>query len=75
MVQSNADYGRLQVKMTAGYFDLFWRPESYRFALFLKRDMIKGEDKIALASEFREWINGIEYGDKNYDVLYINKIS
>ena len=36
---------------------------------------LEGENKRALESEFREWIYGIESEDKNYDVLYINKIS
>ncbi len=36
---------------------------------------LEGEDKKALESEFREWINAIESDSKNYDVLYINKIT
>ena len=35
---------------------------------------LNGEDKKALKSEFREWIYAIEVNNKNYDVLYINKI-
>ena len=41
----------------------------------LKRiSKLEGEDKQALKSEFKEWINAIESIEKNYDVLYINKI-
>ena len=36
---------------------------------------LEGRNKKALESEFREWINAIECDNKNYDVLYINKIS
>ena len=36
---------------------------------------LEGENRKALKNEFREWINAIEGDDKNYDVLYINKIS
>ncbi|WP_269624821.1 hypothetical protein [Prochlorococcus marinus] len=35
---------------------------------------IEGKNKKALESEFREWIDAIEGDNKNYDVLYINKI-
>ena len=42
----------------------------------LKRiSKLEGKDKQALQSEFKEWINAIESIEKNYDVLYINKIS
>ena len=42
----------------------------------LKRlSKLEGQNKLALKSEFREWINAIESEDKNYDVLYLNKIS
>ena len=30
--------------------------------------------KTALENEFREWINAIKSSNKDYDVLYINKI-
>ena len=41
----------------------------------LKRiSKLEGNDKQALQSEFKEWINAIESIEKNYDVLYINKI-
>ena len=41
----------------------------------LKRiSKLKGKDKQALKSEFKEWINAIESIENNYDVLYINKI-
>ena len=36
---------------------------------------LEGKNKIALESEFKEWINVIKADYKNYDVLYINKIS
>ena len=37
--------------------------------------ILEGKDKKALESEFSEWIYAIESDHKNYDVLYINKIS
>ena len=36
---------------------------------------LDGQNKKALESEFREWINAIESDQKNYDILYINKIN
>ena len=36
---------------------------------------LDGRNKEALKSEFREWIEAIESDCKNYDVLYINKIT
>ena len=42
----------------------------------LKRlSKLDGKNRNALESEFREWINAIEAGNENYDVLYINKIN
>ena len=42
----------------------------------LKRlSKLEGQDKEALKSEFREWINAIESSNNNYEVLYVNKIS
>ncbi len=42
----------------------------------LKRiSQLDGQNKKALESEFREWICAIENENKNYDVLYINKIN
>lgn len=35
---------------------------------------LEGKNKSSLESEFREWIEAIESDDKNYDILYINKI-
>ena len=35
---------------------------------------LDGHNKEALAAEFREWICAIEGDNKNYDVLYVNKI-
>ena len=41
----------------------------------LKRlSKLKGRDKDALTSEFREWIDAIGC-EQNYDVLFISKIS
>ena len=41
----------------------------------LKRiSKLEGKNKKALESEFREWINAISSNNKNYDVLFINKI-
>ena len=37
--------------------------------------ILDGKDKKALEGEFREWISAIESNNKNYDVLYINKIN
>ena len=36
--------------------------------------VIEGQNKKALESEFREWINAIDSEYKNYEVLYIKKI-
>ena len=36
---------------------------------------LDGKNKEALKSEFKEWINAIEGDDKNYDILYLNKIN
>ena len=42
----------------------------------LKRiSKLEGKDKQALKSEFKEWIIAIDSSEKNYDVLYLNKIS
>ncbi len=42
----------------------------------LKRlSKLEGQDKEALKSEFREWINAIESSNNNYEILYINKIN
>ena len=35
---------------------------------------LEGQNKKALECEFTEWINAIDREDKNYDVLYMNKI-
>ena len=35
---------------------------------------LEGKNKKALQNEYREWLNAIEGGYKNYDVLYLNKI-
>ena len=41
----------------------------------LKRlSKINGNDKKAIQSEFREWLNAVETNNKNYEVLYIDKI-
>ena len=36
---------------------------------------LEGQNKQALESEFREWLDVIESNEKNYDILYINKIN
>ena len=36
---------------------------------------LEGSNKKALESEFKEWIDAIESDNKNYDVLYVNKIN
>jgi len=36
--------------------------------------ILSGENKNALYSEFKEWIDAIENNKKNYDILYLNKI-
>ena len=41
----------------------------------LKRlSKLSGENKKALHGEFREWIDAIENSNRNYDILYLNKI-
>ena len=35
---------------------------------------LEGKDKKALEDEFKEWLNAIESENKNYDVLYVNKL-
>ena len=42
----------------------------------LKRiSKLEGKNKQALEAEFREWINAINSINKNYDVLFLNKIN
>ena len=42
----------------------------------LKRlSSLEGKNKKALESEFREWLTAIESDNKNYNVLYVNKIN
>ena len=42
----------------------------------LKRlSVLEGKNKRAFENEFREWLEAIESDYKNYDVLFINKIS
>ena len=36
---------------------------------------LEGENKKALECEFKEWIDAIESDNKNYDVLFVNKIN
>ena len=38
-------------------------------------NVLEGKNKQALENEFKEWLEAIESGCKNYDVLFINKIS
>ena len=41
----------------------------------LKRiSKLEGKNKQAVKDEFREWIDDIDSYNKNYDVLFINKI-
>ena len=35
---------------------------------------LEGKNKQALKAEFREWIDAIDSINKNYNVLFINKI-
>ena len=37
--------------------------------------ILEGQNKKALESEFREWIDAIESDKKTYDILYVNKIN
>ena len=42
----------------------------------LKRlSKLEGKNQEAFESEFKEWINAIYSDVKNYEILYINKIS
>ena len=42
----------------------------------LKRlSVLEGKNKKAFKNEFKEWLEAIECDCKNYDVLFINKIS
>ncbi len=36
---------------------------------------LEGKDKDSLNNEFREWIEAIDGDNRNYDVLFINKIN
>ena len=36
---------------------------------------ISDADHRALEKEYKEWLTAIEIGNKNYDVLYLNKIN
>ena len=36
---------------------------------------LEGKNKKALESEFKEWIDAIDSDNKNYNVLFINKIN
>ena len=35
---------------------------------------LDGQDKKSLHSEFEEWISAIESNNRNYEILYLNKI-
>ena len=42
----------------------------------LKRiSKLDGKNKQALENEFKEWINAIDSNERNYDVLYLNRIN
>ena len=45
-----------------------------QFSALKRISKLEGKHKQALQSEFKEWINAIQSIEKNYDVLYINKI-
>ena len=36
---------------------------------------LEGQNKKALEGEFKEWLSAIESSEKNYDILYIKKLS
>ena len=36
---------------------------------------LEGKNKQALEAEFREWIDAINSINKNYDVLFLNKLN
>ena len=36
---------------------------------------LEGKNKKALENEFKEWIKVIDSNEKNYEVLYLNKIN
>ena len=41
----------------------------------LKRlSILEGQNRKAVEGEFREWIDAIESHEKNYDVLFVNKL-
>ena len=37
--------------------------------------VLEGQNEKAFKNEFKEWLDAIEGDSKNYDVLFINKIS
>ena len=41
----------------------------------MRLSKLEGDNKKALECEFKEWIYAIESGNRNYDVLYLNKIN
>ena len=40
----------------------------------MRLSQLSGENKSALHSEFREWIDAIETSKRSYEILYLNKI-
>ena len=55
--------------------ELFGSCENAINTVIKRLSSLEGKNKKALEAEFKEWINAIESDEKNYDVLYINKIS
>ena len=48
----------------------------YTINCTIKRlSILEGKNKKALESEFREWIDAIESENRDYDVLFVNKIN
>ena len=48
--------------------------ESINYAL-KRLSKLENQNKKALECEFREWIDAVRSDNKNYDILYINKIN
>ena len=48
--------------------------ESINYAL-KRLSKLENQNKKSLECEFREWIDAVRSDNKNYDILYINKIN
>ena len=44
-------------------------------SLLKRLSKLEGQNKKALQDEFREWLDALESSEKQYDILYLNKIS